>query len=86
MPVRSRAQKQRKVIQCVTRTRAECLGASFGTGAVETRLGTEASAGSCADPNVAILTSVPPKTCPGGSVSSYSIEDDTDKSQRGNQP
>src|ERR1700680_5092330 len=63
MPVRSRAKKQRVVIQCVTRTRAECLGASFVTGAVETQLGTEASAGSCADPNVAIFGLRVPRTC-----------------------
>ena len=53
--------KQRKVIQCVTRTRAECLGASFVTGAIETRLATETSVGSCADPNVAILASLGPR-------------------------
>ena len=57
MPVTSRAKKQRVVIQCVTRTKAECLGASFGIGAVETRLGMDASAGSCAGPKVAMLSS-----------------------------
>src|SRR6266550_6853891 len=55
MPVTSRAKKQRVVIQCVTRTKAECLGASFGIGAVETRLGMDASAGSCAGPKVATV-------------------------------
>src|SRR5215472_10435036 len=55
MPVTSKAKKQRVVIQCVTRTRAECLGTSFVNEAVETPLGTQASAGSGADPNVAIF-------------------------------
>ena len=71
MPLTSRAKKQRAVIQCVTRTRAECLGASFVTGPVETRLGTEASAGRCADPDVAILASVRLRLAPAGTVSSY---------------
>jgi len=37
-----------------------------------------ASNGSCADPSVAILASVRPRLAPGGSVSSYSIETETD--------
>src|SRR3984893_14689980 len=87
MPVRSRARKQIVVIQCVTRTRAECLGATFVTGAVETALGMEVSAGSCADPSIAILASVGLRLAPIGWEPSYhSINTVTDKSRRGNQP
>src|ERR1700730_6653905 len=86
MPVRSRARKQIVVIQCVTRTRAECLGATFVTGAVETALGMEVSAGSCADPSIAILASVGLRLAPIGWEPSYhSLNTVTDKSRRGNQ-
>jgi hypothetical protein len=53
------------VIQCVTRTGAECLRESFVIGVLETALGMEVSAGSCADPNVAILASVALRLGPG---------------------
>src|SRR6266478_2295482 len=87
MPVRSRAKKQIVVIQWVTRTRAECLGASFVTGAVETALGMRVSADSCADPRVAILASVGLRLARIGWEPSYhSIDTVTDKSRRGNQP
>jgi hypothetical protein len=66
MPVTSRAKKQRVLIQCVTRTRAECLGASFVIGALETALEIEVSAGSCVDPNVAILASIALRLAPIG--------------------
>src|SRR5262252_7847407 len=65
MPLTSRAKKQRVVIQCVTRTKAEWRGTGFVTSAVETRLGTEASAGSWADPDVGIFGLHPRKTWPG---------------------
>src|SRR5215475_13556517 len=65
MPLTSRARKQRVVIQCVTRTKAEWRGAGFVTSVVETRLGREASTGSCADPDVAIFGLHAPKTWPG---------------------
>src|SRR5215472_125299 len=64
MPLTSRAKKQRLVIQCATRTKAEWRGPGFVTSAVETRLGTEASTGSCVDPD-AIFGLLPPKTRPG---------------------
>src|SRR6266702_3830204 len=87
MPVRSSARKQTVAIQCVTRTRAECLGASFVTGAVETGLRMEVSAGSCADPSIAILASVGLRLAPIGWEPSYhSIETLTDKSPQGNPP
>jgi len=42
------------------------LGASFVTGAVETALGMVVSAGSCADPSIAILASVGLRLAPIG--------------------
>jgi hypothetical protein len=43
------------MIQCVTRTRTECLGRSVGTAAVERELAREAATGTCADSNVPML-------------------------------
>src|SRR5260370_41626972 len=86
MPVTSRAKKQKVVIQCVTRTSAECLGATFVTASDEAAL-EKASAGSCADPEVAILASVRLRLAPAGWGSSYhSLESETDKSRNGNPP
>lgn len=59
------AQALARAITHATNPRAECLGASFVTGAVETRLETEASAGSSTDPIVSIFGLRTPKTCPG---------------------
>src|SRR5262252_5380682 len=66
MPLTSRAKKQTVVIQCVTRTKAECLGAGFVIRPIEAGLGTETSAGSCADPDVAIFASVGLRLSPAG--------------------